>query len=140
MKKIAKKILLTLTIFSLFIMISCDDFPAFEGSYYGTLTKVLHPSDDFPEETTCNVEITRSFKDITIIYTYENRYFSLTGTIDKQGNFIVENTLIYNGVTIVTQDSGTITYSTGKYISTLTESNDGVEIMRLELDLQKLFD
>ena len=121
-------------------MISCDDFPAFEGSYYGTIIKVLHPSEDFPDETTCSVDITRSFKDITITYNYESRYYSLSGTIDKQGNFTVENTSIYDGTTVVQMDIGTITYSMGKYISTLTESHNGVEIMRLELDLQKLFD
>ena len=134
------RLLIIIAIFaSALVMVSCDEFPAFEGTYFGTVTVLLHPNDTVPETFQVYVEVTRDFKEITINYMGDYLQIVLEGEIDISGNFAASAVGTYEGAEVITTDVGEINYTLGSYISTIIETHDGVEVLRYELNLQKLF-
>ena len=135
MRKVMK--LLVLSLLSLYLFSSCDEFPKFEGTYIGVFT-ITYQTYTYELETSATVVIERNFKDIVSTYATVFGSFGLGGRIDNQGNFTVAFSGINDlGTSYVMNDEGQIDLGTGIYTSSLTVIEDGVTTITGTFSLQK---
>lgn len=119
----------------LFLFSSCEEFPAFEGTYTGTLT-ITYQVYNYPVESSITIVIERDFKDIASDYSGTLGTFTLSGRIDNKGKFSVSQTGITdNNQNYVITDIGTINLALGTYTSTITITEEGVTTVTGTLSL-----
>ncbi len=139
MKNLIKMAFLILAFITLFQSSACLEISPFEGLYVGTYKILYIDGSNLPLEGGASVIIRRSFKDISNEYIFAGNP-TLTGEIKQNGDFEVSREgTSNNGSLIRDVDTGKIYYDQGQYLSTYIQTVDGVEILRVEFNLQKQF-